>query len=59
MSGVAEEVETIEVRLTRTQVGDVIFQALRDTGADLETYHARWAINFAIDRLDELGLIVR
>jgi hypothetical protein len=49
----------IKVILTTEQIADLIYKALEDNEDDVDRIHARYAIDYTIRRLDELGLIAR
>lgn len=51
--------EAIHIALTKSQISDLIYQQLEDAERDADAVHARHAISFAIDALDQLGLLVR
>jgi hypothetical protein len=48
----------IEVKLTKRLIGDLIYQQLEDED-DVDAMHARHVIDFAVEAMDHLGLIVR
>jgi hypothetical protein len=52
-------VEPIRVTLSRDQISNLIYQQLEDEQGDVDGFHARHAITFAIDALNDLGLLVR
>lgn len=51
--------DTISVKLTKGQIGNLVFQALEDEVGDADEVRDRLVIDHTIAMLDNLGLIVR